>query len=323
MANRIWHRYMGRGLIEPVDDWTDESPTHPQLLDYLERQLVESGYDVKHLARMIFNSETYQRQVLADDSRERLSGEPWYASATRRRMTAEQIFDSLVAITGKDVHAERLTMDPEGRRPVSSFLNLGVPKRAWQFSSLSNERDRPALSLPVAQSVNDLLKAFSWRESRQDPTTNRDETMTALQPLVLANGVIGRRIVGLSDDHAVTELCISEVPLAELVDSLYMTYYTRPPTDSQRAAVFETLSEGFANRVNRDVSPVGNAYDWQLHAVSWSNHLHPEASEIMLKLEQRTRAADPPTARLNQDWRQRMEDVLWAMTNSPELIFVP
>jgi hypothetical protein len=238
-------------------------------------------------------------------------------------LTAEQLFDSLLAVTGKDPHAERLTMDPEGRRPISSFLNLGIPQRAWQFSSLSNERDRPALSLPVAQSVNDLLKAFGWRESRQDPLTVRDETVTPLQPLVLANGIIGRRLVGLSDDHAVTELCLSDVPLEEVIDKLYLSYFTRRANENERQAITEILNEGYQERVVPNAKPVKDAFAWQRHPVSWSNHLYPKSSEIMLKLEQRAREADPPTQRLNPDWRRRMEDVLWALANNPEFAFAP
>lgn len=323
IVNRLWHRYMGRGLVEPIDDWHAAEPSHPQLLDYLARELVMHEYDLKHVARLILNSQTYQREVLAEDTDQRRQREQWFASATRRRMTAEQVFDSLFGIAGKATHAETLTMDPEGRRPIKTFLNLGTPQRAWQFSSLSNERDRPALSLPVAQSANDLLKAFGWRESRQDAVTVRDETITPLQPLVLANGTMGRRVVGLSDDHAVTELCLYDVPLDEIVDRLFLSFYTRKPDEAESQWVAEQLREGFAERRVPDAEPIRDAYAWQRHPVSWSNHLHATSSEIMMKLEQRARAGDPPTPRLTRDWRERMEDVLWALANSTEFVFLP
>src|SRR5207245_10771178 len=50
VANRLWKRLMGRGLVEPVDDWEKGEPTHPELLRWLARELVRSGYDLKHLA---------------------------------------------------------------------------------------------------------------------------------------------------------------------------------------------------------------------------------------------------------------------------------
>ena len=62
-------------------------------------------------------------------------------------MSGEQLVDSLFVAAGKDFRSEELTMDPEARRPASEMINLGRPRRAWEFTSLSNERDRPALAL--------------------------------------------------------------------------------------------------------------------------------------------------------------------------------
>jgi hypothetical protein len=67
LVNRLWKRYFGAGLIEPVDDWNDNSlgpgatPPHPPLLDWLARELVSHDYDLKHVARLILKSDAYQR----------------------------------------------------------------------------------------------------------------------------------------------------------------------------------------------------------------------------------------------------------------------
>ena len=55
--------------------------------------------------------------------------------------------------------------------------------------------------------------------------------------------------------------------------------------------------------------------------VSWSNHLTEEANQIKIELEAAARRGDPPTASLRAEWRERLEDVLWALLNSPEMIF--
>ena len=57
--------------------------------------------------------------------------------------------------------------------------------------------------------------------------------------------------------------------------------------------------------------------------VSWSNHLSPEANEIKVRLEHLVRAGDPPTGLLETGWRERMEDMLWALINTPEFVYVP
>ncbi len=320
LANRVWQRLMGRGLVEPVDDWEAESTesSHPELLEYLASELVGNGYDLKHLTRVIMQSHAYQRE-----SRGPAAGsDKFFASPVRRRLAAEQIVDSLLTIAGKDPRAEPLTMDPEGRQPVDKFLNLGVPRRSWQFTSLSNERDRPALALPVSQSFIDILVAFGWRDSRQSPLTVRDEETTALQPLTIANGVVGNRVVRLSDDNLLTRLCLQDLPLEKLLDEVFLCVLTRLPTDDERQLGIETLRDGYDLR--RQVpSAVVAKKSVRRNAVSWSNHLNAEATRIKQELEREVLAGDPPSERLQSQWRERMEDVVWALVNSPEFVFVP
>src|SRR5207244_5532177 len=88
MVNRLWQRYFGRGIVEPVDDWETAQPTHPELLEWLARELASHDYDAKHIARLIFNSRAYQRVPTADEAKVRL-----FVAPLRRRMTAEQVLD--------------------------------------------------------------------------------------------------------------------------------------------------------------------------------------------------------------------------------------
>ncbi len=324
IVNRLWQRYMGRGIVEPVDDWEVATPTHPELLDYLARELVLHDYDLKHVARLILNSHAYQREVRRDGSDEDLSVVRLYASPTRRRMTAEQLVDSLFAAAGKQLNTEPLTLDPDGRRPVETFLNLGTPRRAWEFTSLSNERDRPALALPAAQSIVDALVAFGWRDARPNPITVREETPTVLQPLTLANGIVGSRASRLSDDSAVTQLCLQDMPVEQLVERVTLLLMSRRPADDERTMFVELLADGYETRkVAAQKTDSEQRTIAKRNAVSWSNHLSAEATKIKLELERAAREGDPPTKRLQPDWRERMEDVVWVLINSPEFVFVP
>jgi hypothetical protein len=319
IANRLWRRYMGRGLIEPVDDWdsVEDVASHPRLLEFLSRQLILSGYDLKHVARMILNSHAYQRQVSsASDEQPDL-----FASPRRRRMSAEQLVDSLFAVSGKQMRAERLTLDPEGRRPADTFLNLGDPNRAWQFTSLSNERDRPALALPMSQSVIDLLLVYGWRDSRPNPLTVREQSPMVLQPLTLANGVIGARAVRLSEDNAITQLCLDASSPEMLIKAVTLQVLSRQPTSEEQRMFQNIIKQGFEARV-LDVT-VQPQRKKRRNTVSWSNHLSAEATKIKLEMEREVQAGDPPTPRLAADWRERMEDVVWALINSPEFVFIP
>lgn len=324
IVNRLWHRYLGQGLVEPVDDWDGEiQERHPQLLDDLARELVLSGYDLKHVSRLILESAVYQSEARTREQAGGSTDGERSVAPLRRRMTAEQLLDSLFAAAGKPFDVEELTLDPNGRRPPSEFLNLGRPRRAWELALPSNERDRPALTLPGVQTLTDVLLTFGWRAARPEALTVREDATTALQPAILANGtVIESRIARLSDDGALVDLSLEDQPLEHLVQALYLRTLSRPAdaTELERAAAL--LGDAYDGRIVPGASrnPRPRPID---RRVSWSNHLSPEATTIQLENERRIRAGDPPTRRLTPEFRERMEDLVWALVNSPEFVVIP
>ncbi|MBX3397379.1 MAG: DUF1553 domain-containing protein [Gemmataceae bacterium] len=318
MVNRLWKRLMGRGIVEPVDDWERAKPTHPELLKWLAREFVRSGYDARHVSKLILNSHAYQRA--ADDS---LRETPvLFTAPARRRLAAEQVVDSLFAATGLPMKLEEVSLDIDGARDLVSSISLGQPRRSWMLTSTSNERDRPSLALPRIQAVTDVLGAFGWRGSRQDPTSVREVSPNVLQPAILQNGVLGTWLTRLSDDHGLTELALKAESPEWFVESLYLRVLTRPPTDAEKKEYAAYLAEGFADR-KRMPSAKPRQNRTPEPYVSWSNHLHPEATVIRQQQEARARAGDPPTERLTKEWRTRCEDVIWAVLNSPEFVFTP
>jgi len=319
IVNRLWQRYLGRGLVEPVDDWEHAAPSHPELLEYLERELIQSGYDLKHVARLIFNSHAYQRQ--ADPLA--VSDAKWaalFAGPFPRRMTAEQVVDSLAVASGKPLRVEDLNIDVDSQRTYEQSLNLGPATRAWHFTSLSNERDRPALSLPAAQTVIDVLETFGWRGARPDPLTVRSQETTVLQPAILANGVLAKRTAQLSDDSRLTAAAVQGT-VDDFVNQVYLAILTRLPTREEQAMFVDLLQPGFDTRLTGQ--PAAPVRPLRHTGVSWSNHLKPEASDRKIALAHELQQGDPPTARLTSDWRERAEDFVWTLINSPEFVFVP
>jgi len=323
IVNRLWKQYLGWGLVEPVDDWENARPSHPELLNHLARELMTHDYDLKHVARLILNSHTYQREARpgapGDKPEQRL-----FAGPARRRLSAEQLVDSLFAAVGKKFESEEMNMDVDGRRPVKEFNNLGTPYHAWEFASLSNERDRPALAMPKAQQISDTLSTFGWRESRQGSQTIRDDSPNVLQPAALANGLLANgRVTRLSDDSALTALAMrGDVTLAQLTRETFLRVASRPPTAAEGRLFANYLQDGFDTRlaVSGSASPKPRKAQ---RPVSWSNHLNPEATTIKQEAEREARVGDPPTDRIAPAWRERMEDAVWALVNSPEFVFVP
>ncbi|MCB1062731.1 MAG: DUF1549 domain-containing protein [Verrucomicrobiae bacterium] len=97
IANRLWKKAFGLGVIEPVDDLREDTQgSNPELMAFLEKKMVDFDYDMKRYLRMIFNTQTYQREASLEEP---VLGMPYhFAGPILRRMTAEQIWDSVVAM---------------------------------------------------------------------------------------------------------------------------------------------------------------------------------------------------------------------------------
>jgi hypothetical protein len=323
IANRVWKRYMGAGFVEPVDDWSRARSSHPELMDWLAREFVTSGYDLKHLARLIFRSHAYQRKPIEGlaDTQMALKNR-LFAGPLRRKMSAEQIVDSLHLSVGKPFECEELNLNPAGDRAPTQFLNMGSPSRAWQLTALSNERDRPALALPIAQSLVDVMTAYGWRQSRQSPATSRDDASSPMQTLILANGILATRLARLSDDSYFTGLALRDVPVETLVREAFVRILSREPDAAEMKSFADLLRPAYGTRI-----VAGAKADYRAlrsdNRVSWSNHLSAEATVIRMEEEKKLRMGAPPTPRLRPDFRERYEDILWAMVNSPEFVLMP
>src|SRR5438093_1240420 len=102
-VNRIWYWHFGEGLVRTPDNFgrMGETPTHPELLDYLSRQFVESGWSVKALHRMILLSNTYQMSSLPGDAAATTDPENrLFSRFPRRRLSVEEMRDGMLAIDG-------------------------------------------------------------------------------------------------------------------------------------------------------------------------------------------------------------------------------
>lgn len=115
IVNRVWRQMMGRGLVEPVDDFRDTNPpTHPELLDLLAKNFIQSGYDLRHIIRLIASSASYARSSNAitgnkDDDR-------FYSHAIRTKLQPEVLADAISDVLGV---SEKYGTLPLGTRAIS------------------------------------------------------------------------------------------------------------------------------------------------------------------------------------------------------------
>jgi len=115
IANRMWARTFGLGLVEPIDDWKqDTTAVHPELLDALEKLMVELDFDLRQFERVLVHTQLFQRESTNADE----TGKPFtFRGPLLRRMSAEQVWDSLLTLVFDDVD-ERLREPDERARPV-------------------------------------------------------------------------------------------------------------------------------------------------------------------------------------------------------------
>ncbi len=103
MVNRIWHHLFGRGIVETVDNFGQQGrrPTHPALLDYLAGRFVDSGWSIKDMIRFVASSRTYQMTSRPSKTARRIDpANRWLQHANVRRLGAEAIRDSILAVSG-------------------------------------------------------------------------------------------------------------------------------------------------------------------------------------------------------------------------------
>jgi hypothetical protein len=134
MANRIWSYFLGRGIIDPVDDIRSSNPpSNAELLDALTEDFIKSGFDIKHLIRTIARSRVYQHSIVANSWNE--DDTINFSHSIPRRLTAEQLLDAISVATGSKQKFPSLPLGaracelPDGSVEVSFLKMFGRPPR--------------------------------------------------------------------------------------------------------------------------------------------------------------------------------------------------
>ncbi len=195
IVNRFWQMYFGTGLVKTSEDFGSqgEYPSHPELLDWLAHEFIESGWDVKHMQRLIVTSATYRQSsrltpadAEADPENRLLSRGP------RFRLQAEFIRDQALAISG-------LLNDRIGGQSVFPYQPAGL----WSELSMREDSKRFSAQSFVQSTGPDLYRRSMytfWKRSSPPPqlstfdapsretcTVRRPRTNTPLQALILLN----------------------------------------------------------------------------------------------------------------------------------------
>ncbi len=165
IANRIWQRLMGRGIVHPVDVMANE-PWSEDLLEYLAGYLVDHGYDLKALIEHIVDSRAYQSSPAVASEGDSADGYV-FRGPTIKRMTAEQFLDAVWLVTGTAPSKADATVHPprEATAPEHRFVRAALVK-------------------------SDELMRSLGRPNREQVVTTRSDVLTTLEALDLSNGQV-------------------------------------------------------------------------------------------------------------------------------------
>ena len=223
IANRIWSWLLGRGIIqEPDDIRPDNPPSNPELLAYLERELVSSGYDLKHIYRLILNSKTYQLSSVPETAD--ANGAANSAFYPLRRLDAEVLIDAVDQLTGStesysSAIPEPYTFIPQGQRSIA---------------------------LPDGSITSSFLEMFGRPPRDTGLESERNNRPTADQQLHLLNSShIQRKI---EQSQKLQSLMRSSSSPREVVAGLYLTILSRFPTEEELNIVAAYSQSGTGTR---------------------------------------------------------------------------
>ena len=219
IANRVWAAFFGKGIVDPVDDFRlSNPPSNPKLLEELAQEVIRNRYDLKALIRTILNSHLYQ---LSSTPSEWNRGDTRnFSRSYRRRLPAEVITDAVADVTGV---ANSYPGMPPGSRAVE----------AWTYKIESRTMD-----------------AFGRPNSSSDCPCERDVRPSITQSLHLMNSrALQAKLKSTEANARVEQLTKGDRTSEEIVSEVYLTCYSRRPTEEERKIAIASFSaEGATKR---------------------------------------------------------------------------
>jgi len=216
IVNRVWGEFLGKGIVDPVDDFrASNPPSNPALLDWLASDFVAHGFDLKHLMRTILATAAYQRSSLPSESN--VADQRNFSRSLRRRLPAEVLLDAVGDLTGA---RDTLGGLPQGSRAVQTWNHkLG----------------------------SEFMDAFGRPNSSLECPCERERKPTVVQSLHLMNST-GLQTKLTSAKGRVAAWAASQKSPAEIVREVYLSAYAREPGADELLAASSYFTREGASR---------------------------------------------------------------------------
>ncbi len=216
IVNRIWYHLLGKGIVDPVDDFRDSNPAcNEDLLNALAKDFVEHRFDMKHMIRTIMNSRTYQLSAQTNDSNK--EDGKYFSHSLAKLHSAEQLLDAICTATAV----------PE------KFAGLPLGTRATQ--------------LPDGEINHVFLKTFGQPARELACECEREGDSNLMQALQLINGpTIHEKL--RNPNNRIGQLLKDQKPDRAIVTELYLATLSRPPEEAEFKAVLEHVNKAADKR---------------------------------------------------------------------------
>jgi hypothetical protein len=235
-VNRVWHHLFGRGIVASVDNFgvLGESPTHPELLDYLADRFVHDGWSVKRLIRELVLSNTYRMSSHSDAAAELADPQNLLLHRMRlRRLEGEAICDAMLAVSGR---LDRTAFGPSIPVHLTPFLEgRGRPAKSGPLDGAGR---RSVYQSVYRNFLNPFLMAFDT-PIPFSTVGRRQVSNVPAQALILMNDPF------VHDQAAVWATAVLARPgtRVEKVRGMYLAAFGRPPSDDELTACLDFLNE--------------------------------------------------------------------------------
>ena len=251
MVNRIWQYHFGRGLVKTPNDFGVRGlpPTHPELLDHLATQFIRSGWSVKAMHRLMMLSATYQQSSLSDvaalarvqvsETTPRVlanaatteSHDPdLYVSFSRRRLSAEEIRDAILAVSGE------LDLTPALEHPFPTPINWGYTQHG-PFSAVYDHNKRSVYLMTQRLKRHPFLALFDGADPNAS-TAERLGTTVPTQALFFLNDPF----VHTKAEKWAARLQAASPDDTQRIEQAWLRATGRPPTEIERGEAAEFLA---------------------------------------------------------------------------------
>jgi hypothetical protein len=209
-VNRLWFHLLGKGIVDPPDDFRDSNPpANEELLNALARDFVDRKFDVKHIIRTIANSRTYQLSTHENAANRQDDRYFSHALVKRKRLTAEVLLDAICSATGAP---EKFNGFPASTRavqlPDGQVIDTGGQYASW---------DR-----------HPFLKAFGQPAREATCECEREGDVNLARVLEMKNGSFLQKKLQAPDNRIGKQLA-RKLSDAEIVKELFLATLSRPP----------------------------------------------------------------------------------------------